>query len=255
MLSRFAAAFVVAVSVVPLASGSRGTVPASEPPTISVIERNLANALAKARTTLIVRVHKHGTNTPQYVTAVEWVDLGNAQQRRLDYDGSGRLTTETSQTASGTATGPLTRTDVTVAYAPKTWSVMTSSVACGGYTGRRCPLPPDPSAACGCDLDPFTDFPTAPRVSLLGQETIDQRPTFHLRFIVTGVLRSTTDFWIDRSTYLPVRGKLVVPQTGIKGRHAHAVANDFTWLPRTPANLARFRVVIPHGFKRTPPSP
>jgi hypothetical protein len=38
--------------------------------------------------------------TPQYVTAVEWVDLANGEQRMRDYDASGRLKTHTVVEAS-----------------------------------------------------------------------------------------------------------------------------------------------------------
>ena len=112
-------------------------------------------------------------------------------------------------------------------------------------------------ALCGCDLDPFTDYSPEPRVSLLGQQTIDQQPTFHLRFTITGgPLPSTTDIWIDRSTYLPVREKLVVPKTSVKNSPPpYTVTSDFTWFPRTSANLAQLTLVIPRGFKRSNPNP
>ena len=61
-----------------------------------------------------------------------------------------------------------------------------------------------------------------------------------VRFTITGgPLRSTTDIWINRSTYLPVREKLVVPETSFNRRPTYTVTNDFTWLPRTSANLAQ----------------
>jgi hypothetical protein len=103
--------------------------------------------------------------------------------------------------------------------------------------GNECRL----SAACGCDLNPFTNVPgQALRVSQLGQGTIDGKPTFHLRFTITGgpYASTTTDIWIDRSTYLPVHQK-VIQRGNQRNSHGHAVANDFTWLPRTRANLAQ----------------
>jgi hypothetical protein len=47
------------------------------------------------------------------------------------------------------------------------------------------------------------------------------------------------DFWINRSTYLPVRSK-VRYRAGAKGRLGPIMttSDQFTWLPRTSANLA-----------------
>jgi hypothetical protein len=172
---------------------------ADQPPTIRVLQRNLANALAESRTTVILRVDKQRTRTPHHVTAVEWVDLATGRSRVRWYDASGRVQSDTSRFYSGG----------------------------------------EPSGACGCDLDPFTNFPTTARVALLGRETIGRQPTFHLRFTISGgPLSSTTDIWIDRSTYLPVREKLVVPETSFNKRLTYTVTDDFTWLPRTRANLA-----------------
>src|SRR5215475_706837 len=44
---------------------------AQHPPTIPVLERNLAGALARTKTTLVMRMHKQRlTVTPQYASAV-----------------------------------------------------------------------------------------------------------------------------------------------------------------------------------------
>jgi hypothetical protein len=117
---------------------------------------------------------------------------------------------------------------------------------------RRCTLPPPPTGACGCDLNPFINFPgQTPRVALLGQEIIDGKPTFHLRFtIASGRNASTTDIWLDRSTYLPVHEKAAFRDTSVKGHPTITTINDFTWLRRNSANLAQFSIVVPSGFKR-----
>ena len=120
---------------------------------------------------MILRVRYHRTRSPQYVTAVEWVNPANGNQRWLDYDASSRLKTDTTRSRSGKAIAPMSMRTLTVTYDSKTWSVSIAGVACGG---RPCPAPPDPNAACNCDLDPFTNFGTEPRVSLLGQQTMDQ---------------------------------------------------------------------------------
>jgi len=208
LLSRrwFAAAFVLALLLAAPAGAE------TQPRTIRTIESSLATALTKAQTTRIVRVHKHRTSTPGFVTAVAWVDLGDGRRRIVWRDSSGRVTRDASRPA------------------------------CAGVpAGRRCTLPPLPSAACGCDLNPFTNFPgQRPRISLVGQETLGGRRTFHLRFtIVTGPQPSTTDFWISRSTYLPVHATVSFRDSSAEGRPAITTTDDFAWLPRTSANLAR----------------
>jgi hypothetical protein len=262
---RFIIAAVVLAALGSAIYGGFGGSP-NPPPTIPVIERNLASALARSQTTLMLRVGYHRTTPPcdkdacRYVTAVEWVDLANGDQRWLDYDASGRLKIDTARTYSGTASETASGFDpqntLTVTYDSETWSVSSGTLECGGG-GRGCPVPPKPNGACNCDLDPFTNFGTKPHVSLLGKQTIDRQPTFHLRFTIAGgPFASTTDFWINRSTYLPVHLKLVAPKTSVKNSlRPYAVTNDFTWLPRTSANLADLAPTIPRGFKRSNPNP
>ena len=206
---------------------------------------------------MLLHVHWHRTNTPQYVTAVAWADLTDGRQRKLDYDAAGRLVTETTRSSAATAAGPTTMRTLTFEYGSKTWSVRTASGEC---PSSGCPRPPDPSGACGCDLDPFTTFSGQAHASLLDQGTIHGRPTLHLRFVTDVPLPSTIDMWIDRSTYLPAFEKVAFRDIGGNGQHPRpvgptiTVTNDFTWLPRTRANLAHFGVVIPPGFKPAPPS-
>jgi hypothetical protein len=204
-----AAAFaVVVLATVEGSIGSQSGRATNEPPAIQGIENNLATALAKAKTMKLLRYHRHRTKTPEGpVNEVEWVNLATGQRRTLDYDASGRLTTRTSSPNDN---------------APH-----------AGW---------NPSAACGCDLDPFTNFPgQALHVSLLGDQTIDGKPTFHLRFAVTGPIVSTTDFWIDQATHLPVRSKVVYRAARGNGQLGPAMttSDEFTWLPRTSANLAQ----------------
>jgi hypothetical protein len=177
-------------------------------PSIGGIERNLGSALARAETKQLLRFHRHRANTPgDPVDEVVWVNGATGQRRVLDYDTSGRLTNST-------------------LYSPT--------------------VPPqaesNPSWACTCDLDPFTNFPRqALHTSMLADQTIDGKPAFHLRFTVSGgPERSTTDIWIDRSTYLPLHSKVlyrVVRGNGHLGA-TMTTTDTFTWLPRTSANLA-----------------
>jgi hypothetical protein len=231
----------------------------SQPADVQAIEQPFEAALVKAQATSVLRVHWLRSNgpplrvlqpavpffTPRLVTAVEWVDLTNGDQRWLYYDSSNHLVIENSRarsSASNEATKG-SRNIVTVSFSWKRWSL-----ASGGTVGcDRCapqPSQPVPDAACNCDLDPFTNTPySPPQVTIVGQEIVDGQPTFHLNFVVvTGAITSTVDLWIDSFTYLPVHEQVV--------GYGMTTINDFEWLPRTSANLRQFKVVIPHGFKR-----
>lgn len=54
------------------------------------------------------------------------------------------------------------------------------------------------------------------------------------------------DTWVDPLTYVPVRTR-----SELEGSWTQV---DSTWLPRTPANVAKTRVVVPRGFGRIHPS-
>jgi hypothetical protein len=206
-----AAAFVVAVAVAPLASATPGAVLTARPATISAIERDLAHALVGAKTTLLVRLQRRRTpGAPGY--QVDWIDLANGEQRALDYDALGKLVDEQVM-------------------------LVRFSARSGGW---------NPSGACGCDLDPFTNFSGETLgVSLLGDQTIDGKATLHLRFTVTGGAEpSTTQLWIDRFSYLPVRSKVVYGGNVVNGERTTKMSttDQFTWLARTSANLAHLGV-------------
>jgi hypothetical protein len=175
---------------------------------LRAIERSLADGLARAKTTKLLQDRRHRTKTPDApVNQVEWIDLADGQRRAVDYD------------ASGHRTGS---------------SVFHPEQAPSGKW--------NPSGACTCDLDPFTNFPGQTlHASLLGHQTVDDQRTFHLRFTVTGGPEpSTIDFWIGRSTRLPVRSHVVYRVAGDNGQLGPTMSttDEFTWLARTSANLA-----------------
>jgi hypothetical protein len=199
----------VELGVASPASATPKTQLSQQLPTIPTIERDLADALARAKTTRVLRFLRHRTNTPGApVKQIEWANLANGQRREFDHSASGRLTT-------------------------RSWGPFPDKFPNGKW---------NPSGACGCDLDPFINFPgRALHVSLLADQTIDGQSTFHLRFTVSGGMQpSTTDFWIDRSTHLPVHSKIVYREVRSNGQlgPTGSTTDKFTWLPRTSANLA-----------------
>ena len=122
-----------------------------------------------------------------------------------------------------------------------------------------------PSVACQCAAL-FNGTVPASRIVFLGEVTIDGQSTFHLRLLpaphvpatdvfspgISAGIRPLTstpatetfDFWISTATYLPVHETVAVGHTVV-------VRRTLTWLPRTPANLAKLVVAIPAGFKQT----
>lgn len=80
------------------------------------------------------------------------------------------------------------------------------------------------------------------RLSIVDQgEPVDGRPTIHLRGDDLAVGGHPMGFWVDQSTYLPVRAEY---QRG----GAWDPPFDLTWLPPTPDNLANLTVPIPTGY-------
>ncbi|HEY3506187.1 MAG TPA: hypothetical protein VGN37_25790 [Actinocatenispora sp.] len=81
-----------------------------------------------------------------------------------------------------------------------------------------------------------------PDIRIVGHDTVDGRPTTHLRFSVTASGDTVTgDAWFDARTYVPLRA------TTTYGRSIRITTR---FLPRTAASLAKTRLAIPPGFHR-----
>jgi hypothetical protein len=61
-----------------------------------------------------------------------------------------------------------------------------------------------------------------------------------------GIRPGVTTYWVDPSSYLPVRSEFTLPATG-------PVRFDYRWLQPTDTNLASLDVTIPAGFTEVPP--
>jgi hypothetical protein len=84
------------------------------------------------------------------------------------------------------------------------------------------------------------------KLKLVGTETLNGTETLHLQFSMIGLSK---DFWVDAKTYLPA--KYVAD-----GKGAGTTTVEYSWLPRTPENLAPFEVKPPAGFTKIPrPAP
>jgi hypothetical protein len=79
---------------------------------------------------------------------------------------------------------------------------------------------------------------------LVGTERVNGQDTVHLGGAKPTGRGIAIDIWVDAATYLPVRIAIVSPDM--------SVTSQYTWLPRTPQNLAPFDLKPPAGFTQRP---
>jgi len=153
------------------------------------------------------------------------------------------------QTDFGDNSGPRFETQVKVDYQKRIW---------WRFVRQELPTPPPVPDSYSCSAAGFNSQPTdAPEMAAqirvevacglltaAGHGLVDGVWTVKL----TGVsadLRET--YWIDTTTWLPVRIVTGTAEVGDRGLQA-----DVRWLPPTAANLAKLTVPIPAGFTEVP---
>jgi hypothetical protein len=153
------------------------------------------------------------------------------------------------QTDFGDDAGPRTETQVNVDYQNRTW---------WRSVRPELPTPPPVPESYSCTDDMFNTQPfSAPEMAAqlrtevacgllkaAGTGVVDGVWTVKLTGVSAG-LRET--YWIDTTTYLPVRIVTATADAGDSGSQA-----DIRWLPPTAANLAKLTVPIPPGFTEVP---
>ena len=81
-----------------------------------------------------------------------------------------------------------------------------------------------------------------PHVHLAGADTIAGHRATHLEITVSSdAPGGRVDLWVDAETYHLLRERITIPDLPVS-------TTDYTWLARTPSNLARCELTVPAGF-------
>ena len=180
-----------------------------------------------------------------------WDDAITGQRRQIAWDRDGRLESEFVTTTSGGV-----QRSAWVLYPAHTVTI----------TSNRFPIPlqRNGSQAAANIAQINRDMVANGRAAIIGRSEIDGRRTLQLRQTIHPAVPPTpkemplpkgfhiprmpafnVDTWVDPLTYLTVRVRVDEP--------AGASVRDETWLSRTPANIAKTKLVVPPGFKRVVP--
>ena len=204
-----------------------------------------AHSLLAAEST---RIRATVTRTGGRVGEESWADPVTQRTRQLSFGRYGRVNGQFESVRRG-------GTDVTtfVDYDGRTWLTKSTAVSHGEGTVET---PAEESKTYRTGIENGEQ-------KIVGHELVDGAATLHLRqvshdpasrpklppgwpknakvpMIPARTIR--VDTWVDASTYVPVRTEAGFGDTPSQ--------TSETWLPRTPANVAKTRLVIPAGFRR-----
>lgn len=216
-------------------------------------------------------IERSTTADPGGASDVSWNDPVTRRGIDIFYGSSHQITSEAGTTVQGS-----TSRTVWVTYATRTWTASTQHVArsgqpqnvessseryrtmiANGYVkiigaptldGQHTLLlqqsvpPPSPSTL--STLRKQLQLPLGAHLSNQALKKI--AASFKKAAASVASLRSDT--WVNALTYLPVQTSLDV--------HGQQTETDtITWIPRTPATIAKTALVIPTGFTQPPPQP
>lgn len=247
-----AAATGLAVVIVALAAPGSGTMPPVDRTTAYVVGHVTTALDSLAPSTILfdktTYLHPDSGLQPSY----DWSTVHTTRDEQFTQ--AGRLITDESLTETATTT-----THLIVDYQRKTWSQVTAVLPPESASPSQSPPSCASGAPNGWDPDPrgeAAELRTAVSCGFLttadgglvdGVNTIklsertgaaDQPPA-----------NSTMTFWVNATTYLPVR----IVQVWVNAPYASGdFQMDLRWLPATPANKAKLTVHIPAGFTHVP---
>jgi hypothetical protein len=177
---------------------------------------------------------------------VSWYDSLTGRSRQVAFDPGGRITDEFGDMPDGKFVR-----NVWVMYDGREW-ISDRQRLPSGLPGRAA----EPASLAQANRDKVFRG----KATVVGRELVDGRVTLHLREIVhvpafdparlklpkgAPVAKRffqahhfRVDTWVDPLTYLPVRTR------------SPGSTSDEAWLPRTDANIAKTKIVVPRGFRR-----
>jgi stage V sporulation protein SpoVS len=221
---------VVAVAFAVALVAKPGTDPSGGPELLDVNSVSQQTSAALENAGDYVR-HQHYVYSDGY-TYDEWVDV-TAEAHRIEEYAGGSVRSATVYRGEGPENA------LTVNYADRTYTRFAMAEL------RLAEGQPNDNAYRGDFLKPdeIRGLAADGRLQLVGSESVNGTDTVHLRWLqVEGF---TLDLYVDAGSYLPVR----MVAAGAKG----SSTSDFTWLPRSPENLARFTLDVPAGFTEVAP--
>lgn len=234
-------AVVVAMALVAVGGAGRGAAPPVAGPATTV---NLHDAgYVTAQTTAALDslsgyVERTTSVLPNGVTDVELTDRTTGRFR-FDSSAKDGSPLYTIGGSGAPADGP---TVTVIDHPNRAWWTYQMQLPTEAPSGAKASA--STQAATGPYEDPV-DIRTAitgGQLQVLGTELVDGQQTLHLRVSSTRKpLPGTIDLWVDSESYLPVR--LSVDKAG------SPVPQDYTWLARTPDNLALLTVTPPADFR------
>jgi hypothetical protein len=173
-------------------------------------------------------------------TETHQIDMKTAAYRFDAYGPGGRRLSSSSSTAGPTRDGLVTT--LVVNYPQRTWRTVQSPIRQPPeLPGGVAPIPFE-------DPVKIRDDIASGRVTLLGEERVNGRDTLQLRVLYSGDgYRIQMDLWVDSRTYLPIR---YFAEAEVAGDRITSTV-DYSWLPRTPENLAALELRPPAGFRQT----
>jgi hypothetical protein len=204
---------------------------------VAYVKTQTLNALAKA-SDYVMRSHA------TYIGGSSgdmWVDAATQRTRYDEYAVDG------SPVQSTAASGPEgSDSTFSVDYVNRVW---------WGEKSTASKQPVKPSATHPPSL--ASDDPAGIRndlakgtLQLLGEERVDGIDTLHLR-LTAKAANFAMELWVDKATFLPY--KRILDKSG-KMTATPTETDVYTWLPRTPANLAHLDLTAPAGFSKLGPN-
>ena len=244
-----AAAAVTAVAV---------TVPGPAPrvQTAAYVVSRVQGALARASSQNVIEYGRETSTGPVFLgeevsthNAAFWVYRG--QSRSVAYGPGGKIIAAIGRVPAGRDPKDDMVTDTMVNYQERTWWRDSHAVVAPPWAT------PSPTSACAEATTVqgggawISDVAAKLRAALscgqyvvAGHQRVDGVLALELRPVRQGPVM-TAVFWVDPSTYLPVRDRVTA------GRFT--ITNDYRWLPPTQANRAALGLRVPPGFIQVAP--